>query len=72
MREYLRAATFGRSLIDFRLCDFATATLAQAQAKKHRRSPKWRSAAFCAPKPGRPEAWPLLGRRVPGRSRSTA
>ena len=24
MREHLRAATFGRSLIDFRLCDFAT------------------------------------------------
>ena len=30
MREHLRAATFGRSLIDFRLCDFAPATLAQA------------------------------------------
>ena len=32
MREHLRAATFGRSLIDFRLCDFASATLAQADA----------------------------------------
>ena len=32
MREHLRAATFGRSLIDFRLCDFSSATLAQADA----------------------------------------
>ena len=30
MREHLRAATFGRSLIDFRLCDFSPATLDQA------------------------------------------
>lgn len=40
MREHLRAATFGRSLIDFRLCDFATATLAQAGTPTRK---PWRS-----------------------------
>ena len=40
MREHLRVATFGSSLIDFRLCDFASATLAQADTptRKHWRS----------------------------------
>lgn len=40
MREHLRAATFGRSLIDFRLCDFAPATLAQADTPTRK---PWRS-----------------------------
>ena len=40
MREHLRAATFGRSLIDFRLCDFVPATLAQADTPARK---PWRS-----------------------------
>lgn len=40
MREHLRAATFGRSLIDFRLCDFAPATLAKADTPTRK---PWRS-----------------------------
>ena len=40
MREHLRAATFRRSLIDFRLCDFSTATLAQADTPTRK---PWRS-----------------------------
>nr|DAE35944.1 MAG TPA: hypothetical protein [Caudoviricetes sp.] len=67
MREHLRAATFGRSLIDFRLCDFSSATLAQADTPTRK---PWRSDQGKPPKkigwatpntPGTPPAAPGPG-----------
>ena len=61
MTRLCRAATFDfgydfGSDFQFSTFDFATISdFARGSGKKHRRSPKWRSAAFCAPKPGRPE-----------------
>lgn len=67
MREHLRAATFGHSLIDFRLCDFAAATLAQADTPTRK---PWRSDQGRPPQkiglptpstPGPPPAMPGPG-----------